>query len=148
MNHEQGNEMRYVLKGELQIQAARQRLERLIDKGATVDLVEKQKPRTNPQNAWYWYCICSLGLEMGYTKDEMHIAAKRELKFWYEKDGQRFLRSTASLAVAEMSDYIERLRSWAEALGYPLPSADQYHAHRQDLDEYIDANSHRLKSDV
>lgn len=133
--------MRYVLKGEIGRKKARERLEQLIEKGATVDLIEKRRPRTSPQNRWYWVLIQLLGIEMGYTRDEMHIVCKRELGLVYEVNGQKFLASTAKLDIAKMSEYIERLRAWAGALGYSLPSAQQYHEQQQEYDDYIDANA-------
>lgn len=133
--------MRYVLSNEVGQQAAQGYLSRLIEKGATVDIIQKREPRTKSQNAYMWKLMTLLGIELGYTKDEMAIEAKRHLRFWYEKNGSRFLRSTADLDVLEMSEWIEKVRTWAAALGYPLPSADQYWENQAEYDDYIDQNA-------
>jgi hypothetical protein len=137
-------EVRYNLAGEVPQQKAKAYLDKLIAKGAQVEIVEKRKPRTRNQNAYFWALMSLFGVDTGYTKDEASVVFKRKLGMVYEKEGQKFLRSTASLDVKEMTQYIEKVRNYSALQGIYLPSADEYWTNANDYNQIIDQNSPTL----
>ena len=53
-----------------QQQKARDYLEKLIEKGAKVELTEKKESRTIDQNALYWLWLSAISQDIGYEKEE------------------------------------------------------------------------------
>lgn len=128
--------MRYTLSYPFHVRLARERLELLIRRGATIDLTEK-RPRSLQQNAYLHVCLAWFGLQIGETTEEVK---RRYYKvhcspdiFVREKDDPvlhvpvRYLRSSADLSPAEMSITIERFRDFAsQEAGIYIPSAEEH----------------------
>ena len=77
---------------------------------------ENKDYRTNSQNKLWWKYMEIMGLELGYTKNEMHDIAK--LKFLERErieDGLKikYLKSTTALTKKEFRDLIESVIIWA-----------------------------------
>jgi hypothetical protein len=136
--------MRYNLTGEIPRKKAQAYLDKLIAKGAQVEITEKRKPRTRNQNAYFWAIMSLFGVETGYTKDEASIVFKRKLGMVYEKEGHKFLRSTTDLDVKEMTQYIEKVRNYSARQGIYLPSADEYWTNADDYNQIIEQNEPTL----
>jgi hypothetical protein len=136
--------MRYNLKGEVQRDKARAYLEKLAAKGAQCEIVEKRKPRTQSQNGYYYALIALFAVETGYTKEEAHTLVKRKMGLVYEKNGQKFLKSTAKLDTKEMSAYTEKFRNWSAQQGIYLPGPDEYWHNADDYQEIIEKNEATL----
>ena len=111
----------------------------LLDKGAKVELKEVKSKRTLNQNS-YLYALFSLWcIEFGYTLHEGKTLLKRECGFMtYEKNGQKFLRSTADLDTKEMTEFIEWFRNYSSSQGLYLLSSEEYITHRFEIDKEID----------
>jgi len=111
----------------------------LLDKGAKVELKEVKTKRTLNQNN-YVHCLFSLfAIEYGYTLAEAKTFIKRECGFMtYEKNGQKFLRSTADLDTKEMTEFIEWFRNYSSSQGLYLLSLEEYITHRFEIDKEID----------
>jgi hypothetical protein len=96
-----------------------------------VAIKKKRAQRSGSQNRYYWSCVISyISEETGYTKDEAHQAMQR-LFLRYDKEmpnGQveTFVRSTTSLDTADMTIYIESIRTFAlTELGTYIPEPSE-----------------------
>lgn len=128
--------MRYTLSFPFHVRLARERLEHLIRRGATIELTEK-RPRSLQQNAYLHVCLSWFGLQVGESTDEVK---RRYYKlhcspdiFVREKDDPvlhvpvKYLRSSADLSSEEMAITIERFRNFAsQEAGIYIPSADEH----------------------
>lgn len=99
-------------------------LKELLDKGnqPLVTIEENRQTRTNQQNERLWgYLYKSIGEHLGYTQDEMHTLMKYKfLRSERIVDGQsvEVIKSTKKLTVQEMSDYQEKIATWAGQMGW------------------------------
>ena len=119
--------MIYKTSNPIEADKARLRLDKLIEKGAKVDMTEKRGNRTLQQNNYLHLLLSYYGLEIGYTLEEMKEIFKRDICpsiFKYNKGNHTFYRSTAELNTLEMTKAIEHLKEHAEIHGYPLPDAE------------------------
>ena len=85
-------------------------------KDVVFTLSENKDYRTNSQNKLWWKYMQILGLELGYTKNEMHDIAK--LKFLERErieDGLKikYLKSTTALTKKEFKELIDLIIIWA-----------------------------------
>jgi len=62
----------------------------------------------------------------------------------YEKNGQKFLKSTAKLDTKEMAAFTEKFRNWSAASGIYLPGPDEYWHNENDYQEIIEKNESTL----
>lgn len=89
------------------------------------------KPRTHPQNAYYWKLLSVIGEHTGHDKDELHdyFRAKyldHEMVQVFGKCQEK-LRSTTTLKVHEFIDYLRRIIAFAHAeLGINVPANEDY----------------------
>ena len=104
-------------------------LTKLIDKKAKIELKEFRPSRSLTQNKYIHVCFGILADATGYTIEEMKIVTKREFQSFmiYEKNGVKFLRSTADLDSLEMTMFIDWLREFAnDQLGAYIPTPEEY----------------------
>ena len=103
--------MRYHLSDDKQAEAAFTYLDKLTGKHALVEVKEIRPGRTLPQNSFFYLLTSYFGLQVGFTPDESKTYIKRHMAdvFAYEKNGEKFLRSTADLNKDEMSKVIDRM---------------------------------------
>ncbi len=118
--------MIFDLSKEFDARKARERLQRLIEAKAVVDLSQKRKRRSTRANSYYWAILTFFGIHSGYTPQEIHTVCKRAYGLTYTKNGQKFLRSTKDLDSKEMASYIEWIRNTAAKQGVCLASAEEY----------------------
>lgn len=108
--------------------------EKLLQKGARVDLKEFRPQRTDRQNRYLHLIINFFALQYGETADYVKAHYFKEAAnaalFVRTKDdrltGQdvTVLRSSAELSVEELSEAIERFKNWsAKEAGILLPDA-------------------------
>lgn len=96
-----------------------------------VAIKKKRAQRSGSQNRYYWSVVIAyLSEELGYTKEEVHqIMGRMFLKYVKSvSDGteETFVRSTTSLASAEMTIYIESIRTFAlSELGVYIPDPNE-----------------------
>lgn len=122
--------MLYNLSKKIDLTKFVQKVKKLIDEKAIVDLTKKTK-RTPKQNRYLHLLLGWFALETGYTTYEAKILFKKLNKdiFEYEKKGFLFVRSSSDLDSGEMTTCIDRFRSWSmeKAEVYlPLPDEKEF----------------------
>ena len=120
----------------LEANQLKMRVDKLIEKGAMVELKEKRKKvnRTIDQNAYYHLIITFYGSEVGYTSEEMKMIIKTEISpeiYQYEKGGHIFYKSSADLSLVEMKLSIEQILHHAALHGIYIPSSGEHLAIQQ-----------------
>jgi len=122
---------------------ARVKLEALIAKNKVIELKEKRKKRTLPQNAYMHVLFGLYAVETGYTAAEAKTVLKRECAqlMIYEKNGEKFLKGTSELSKDECQVFIDWLLKFAAEQGIHLPSSEQEYLDNQDnIDIQLDRN--------
>ena len=127
--------MIYDLNNEYEAPKFKEKVERLLQEGATVELKKIHPKRSLAQNSYLHLLLGFFGSEYGLSIEEVKLDIfKRECnadlfkRSHANKKGIRveFLRSTAELTTAEMTTAIERFRNWSSAVaGIYLPSANE-----------------------
>jgi len=77
--------------------------------------------RSLDQNERYWKMITEIGNHIGYEKDEMHELMAYKFLSEEKKIGNDDIvkiKSTSSLTTKEMSEYQDRIESWAIDYGF------------------------------
>lgn len=100
---------------------ARERLENLIEKGKTFEIILKKEKITWSQTKYLYTLFEFFGMETGYTKDEVESIFKLYVNrdiYLRETHGQlgkiQHLRGTSELERSELSEAIERFRNYAQ----------------------------------
>jgi hypothetical protein len=120
--------MRYDTKNANEIELLRKRVDWLIEKGKLVELKEARKSRSLDQNAYFHLCVGIWADDVGYTIEEAKTVIKRELGYYYEKNGQKFLESTANMDTKRMAELTDKFRLWSSAeFGIYLPEPEEYY---------------------
>ena len=127
--------MIYNLNNEYEAPKFKEKVERLLQEGATVELKKIHPKRSLAQNSYLHLLLGFFGSEYGLSVEEVKLdifkrTCNAELfkRSHDNKKGVRveFLRSTAELTTAEMTTAIERFRNWSVAVaGIYLPSANE-----------------------
>ena len=97
----------------------------------TVEIKEKTKKRTNPQNALYWKYMDLIGGHFGYTKDEMHeeIAARFLGMMERQTRGGELIReprSTTTLTTKEFGEYMDKIIALGRQENIKLPQPEYF----------------------
>ena len=115
--------------------------EKLIKTNAKIELKKIQNKRSIDQNSYLHLCISFFCNESGYTLEEGKTVLKREFGGFmiYEKDGNKFLRSSADLDTLEMTEFIEWIRNIAcyENLGVYVPTPQEYIENQFIIDQQL-----------
>lgn len=119
--------MIYDLKLAIDRQHAEKRFVQLMKECTKIELTKKVK-RSLDQNSYLHVIIGVFASETGYTR----VEAKQIYKectpqvYEYEKEGKKFIRSSADITTSEMSITINRFRDYSSSeAGVYLPSADE-----------------------
>ena len=96
------------------------------DKDVTIEIKVIHKSRTLRQNSYLHLLLGFFGLEFGYTIEEAKQLYKRLNKdiYFYEKNNEKFIRSTADLDTKEMTLSIDIFRTYSAGVGLYLPQPD------------------------
>lgn len=119
--------MKYNLAEPPQAAEAQSYLTQLIKQGVIVNIKRYKPPRSLRQNNYLHLLLSAFGSHFGYTLAEAKTLYKRDVNpdvYVYEKNGSKFLHSSADLDSGEMTKTIDRFREYSKEQGYPLPSAD------------------------
>ena len=102
--------------------------DKLMDSKSKIELKEFKPKRTVSQNKYLHVCFTIVANETGYTVEEAKTVLKREHGAFmvYEKEGNKFLRSTATLDTLEMTMFIDWLRRFAMDHGYYIPTPEEF----------------------
>ena len=114
-------------------------LNRLGQQGLMVKIVIFRPIRTLKQNAYLHLCINYFGARLGYTTDEAKTLIKRELGYYYVKNGHKFIKKTSMMNIDEMSKFIREFKDYCvEKAGFSLPDAELY---AKDLKYQVEINN-------
>lgn len=127
-------------------QKAETYFKKLIEKKAKIELKEFRPKRSIDQNSYIHVCFTMIANETGHTIQETKVDVKREhIKLvdnsfmLYEKDGNKYLRSTADLDKLEMTNFVDWLRVWAyETLGCYIPTPEQYRLEQFEVQKQLE----------
>jgi len=122
--------MIYALSSKFDIERAKVYLNKLIDKGATVELCEVKKKRTLSQNALFhkWIHVFSehIGeISFEYCKRDVKrtILGMRECVNRFTGEVQQIDYKTSQMTTSELSDFMTRFKTWANVeFGCYLPN--------------------------
>lgn len=138
--------MIYNLKNQTHKDNILERINKLIERGATVELTEKKPNRTLPQNNYLHLILTYFAISHGYTLEEtktdfFKIECNMDL-FVVEKEHPsvgkfKYIRSSADLDTKEMTLAIERFKDYSSKNGLILPDANDFHFlnHIRNLEE-------------
>lgn len=118
--------MIYPLSNPQEVTKATEYLKTAIREKWTIDIKRKLPQRTLNQNSFFHFLVGYFGLQQGYSLEEMKAVVKRHMSdvFVYEKNGYKFMRSSAGLDKEEMTKVIDRLYRLAADMGVTLPLVD------------------------
>lgn len=136
--------MKYDLKKDFEKQCAQDYLNRLIERGATVEVKQIRRRRSSNQNSFVHVLFALWGMSTGYTIEEAKTEIKRALGYHYEKNGKKFLVKTSTLDTAEMAAFIDKFRRWSNDNDIYLPTSEEYGRDQNSYDNMIEQNSNLL----
>ena len=119
--------MIYDLKLAIDRQRAEKRFIQLMKECTKIELKKKVK-RSVSQNSYLHLLIGFFALETGYTTTEAKQIYKEQTPqvYEYEKDGKKFIQSSADLTTSEMAITIDRFRDYSSSVaGIYLPEANE-----------------------
>lgn len=100
----------------------------LVGKGAIAEVKRISPRRSLSQNNYLHVILSYWGTETGYTLAEAKTLYKRDVNpdiYVYDKNGVKFLKSSADLTKDEMTHSIDRFREWSAENGIRIPGADE-----------------------
>lgn len=115
--------MIFNLANQEELAKAREYLNQVARLGKRVEIVRKAEHRTLNQNSYLHLILGYFGTQTGYTAEEAKVLYKRLSSdlYVYEKNGTKFLRSSADLSKEDMAKSIDRFMQYSEKQGVPLP---------------------------
>lgn len=137
--------MKYDLKNTYDLNKARLLFDKYVSEGKRIELSLVKEKRTIAQNSYIHVLFTLYGIHFGLTIEEAKTDIKRLCHFMmYEKNGKKYLRSTADLSVEEMITFIDWFRNYSSQHGCYLPEAAEYLMNRFDIDRTIEAHKEYL----
>ena len=131
------------LKNSFEIQKAKLYLDKMVKSEARIELRKVMPRRTINQNKYLHSLFGLIGLELGYTSAEAKQLVKNMCPFMtYEKDNNKFTKSTADLSTKEMAGLIDWMRNQTD-FGY-LPSSEEYKFNYDAIIDHIKNNQQYL----
>lgn len=96
-----------------------------IDRPYVVTIEQKKAKKTNEQNALYWMWITIIGDEFGNFKKDQSEWLKEELLepkiVTVNGKSKEVYSSIADMSVPELSEYLNKVSTWAGSQGINLP---------------------------
>lgn len=131
--------MKYNLSKPLDITKATVKLKKLIEQGKCIELTEKRKIRSIPQNAYIHIVFTLYGICNGLTIEEAKTDLKRAYPAGrYEKNGNTYLVRTSKMNTKELSDFVDWIREYSAKEGNYIPTPEQYIEAKFEIDREID----------
>lgn len=131
--------MKLDLSNNLDLEKFKNYSTKLLDKGCKVELKEIRPSRSLSQNNYLHVVITLYAISYGCTLNEAKTDLKRDYKLFYEKNGNKYLISTADLDSKQMTDFIDYIRTKAvRDMGYYIPTSEEYLTNRFNIDKSID----------
>jgi len=121
------SKMIYDTSKSFELQKFDAKCEAIKKKKGLADLKDPVVKRSISQNSYVHVLFTLYGIEFGLTIKEAKTLVKRSCEFMkYTKDGNTYLKSTASLSVDEMVEFVDWFRNWSAKEGCYLPSSEEY----------------------
>lgn len=98
----------------------------LANKKSLVEVKKLSPKRSLNQNNYLHLLLAAFGQHFGYTLEEAKTVYKRDVNpdvYVYDKNGSKFLRSSADLTKEEMAKTVDRFMEYSKEHGYALPLA-------------------------
>lgn len=134
--------MKYDLSKQFDKKRAEEKFRFYLEKGNKIELKILREKRTLKQNSYLHGVVIPIyAIEVGNcTIEEAKTDLKREFGLIYEKNGKKYLRSTANLDTIETVNFIEFIRNQAGLQGCHIPSPEEYKQNQFDIDKEIELN--------
>ena len=136
--------MKYKLANRQEQLDASAYLSKLMLQEAVIEIKRINPNRSLSQNAYLHLILGVFGAELGYSIEEAKTIYKREVNqgiYVYEKNGQKFLKSSADLTTEEMAKTIDKFFIYAGENGIELPLAEDKDALLR-AENYIERNKY------
>jgi len=105
---------------------ARDYVEKLIEKGAIIEIKQKRDTRSNRQNSWLHAVIKDFSEWTGYELHEAKTYLKLIGGLGYEKNGVQYVRETRSLTTAEFAAMMEAIIRWGDQNGFTVEDPERF----------------------
>ena len=139
--------MKYDTKNIKEATEAFEYLTKLSGQEALVEVKKINPKRSLNQNSYLHLTFGIFGLETGYSLEEAKTIYKRYANpsiYVYEKNGAKFLRSSADLDTQEMTITIDKWREYAQENGVYIPPPENLEELRS-LENEIDKQSFYIR---
>lgn len=133
--------MKLNLAKELDRNKAQVYFDKLMKDKSKIELKKHRETRSVDQNSFLHVCLGYFCAETGYNLNEAKevFAGMLPELLQYEKNGNRFRRSTSDLDTKEMSELIEYIRAFCnEQLGIYIPDSQQYLIDKWNIDKELE----------
>lgn len=117
--------MKYKTESIEEATKAFEHLSKLVGQHAVVEIKKVLPKRSLKQNAYLHLTFGIFALETGYDTQEAKTLYKRVVNpnlYVYEKNGNKFLRSSTKLTTEQMTSSIDRWRKYAGEQGIEIPT--------------------------
>ena len=135
--------MLYNSKHRIELRKMFMYIRKLIKSNSIIEVINKSK-RTISQNSYLHVLFGLYGIEYGWKLKEAKTVIKRELGYYYEKNGEKFLFKTSEMTTKEMSVFIDKFLKFASEQGCLLPDANEhkdnfsyYHNEIEKMQKYL-----------
>ncbi len=130
--------MKLDLSKPFDLKKAEARFSKLCAKGAKIELTEFLPKRSISNNSYFHVVVAYFCQETGYNIDEAKTVLKRQYGLYYEKNGQKFIRSTTDLDDKEMCDFTEYIRTFCfEQLGVYVETPEEYRSNQFEIEKEL-----------
>lgn len=136
--------MKYDPNNSIDKNKAQMTFDKFLEKGWKFEMKRIFEKRSVSQNNYMHVCIDIAAIHFGYTTEEMKKVFKRDAKMFYEKNGEKFLISTAELKIDEMTGFIDYIRTKCGKDGCYIPSAEEYLTNKFSIDREIEQHKEFL----
>jgi hypothetical protein len=121
--------MKYDSSKEIDVKRSDAYYAKLKEQKAKFELKKIYEKRSLNQNAYLHVAFAILGDDTGYTVEEVKVVAKREFGRFlvYEKNGERFYRSTSDLNTLEFYEFTDWFRTFSLDQGIYIPTPEEYY---------------------
>lgn len=117
---------------------------KLQEKGDKVELKKVSQRRSISQNSYFHVVITLYAMNYGSSIQEAKTDLKRDYGLFYEKNGKKYLRSSADLDTKEMTDFIDWIRHRAGQGGFYIHTSEEYLINKFEIDREINQNEQYL----
>ena len=120
--------------------------DKLLTKCAKIELKEIKPKRTIKQNSYLHVVLSLYAINYGDTLQEVKTDLKRGYGLYYQKNGNKYLKSSSSLDSKGMTEWIDWIRNKASSEGgFYIPTSEEYLTNQYGIDKEIKQNKQYIK---